>query len=168
MLFRSISIPKSSIDRILATKFAGLSITEVSCEIEDTTLAVNPEHFQWIADELVEHILIDRQSGFHLKIHGEVMDNAFHLSLSSCQQQASNPGSLDSEMSKLVQFNSPDDEDGELEIGLKIVKKIVELYDGIFLMSGGIGEAATFYLTLPLAISNLSGIKSQSIVTTFK
>jgi two-component system, sensor histidine kinase and response regulator len=163
-----ISIPKSSIDRILAARFAGLSITDVSCEIEDTALAVKPEYFQWIADELVEYILTDRQSGFHLKIHGEIMDDAFHLSLSSCQQQASDPASLDSEMSKLVQFNSPDDEERELAIGLKIVKKIVELYDGIFLMSGGIGEASTFYLTLPLAIDNLSRIRSQSAVTTFK
>ncbi|WP_310485376.1 response regulator [Chamaesiphon sp. VAR_48_metabat_403] len=157
-------IPKPVFNRILATKFAGLSKTDVVCEIEDAQLAVNSEHFNWIATELIECISVDS----HVKIHGEVMDNSFHISLSIHTNKAANSMDLDLEMSRLIEFNSSDDEDKELEIGLKIVKKIVEIYDGIFLMSGSVGESATFYLTLPLATNSLSEIDTYLAVPTFK
>jgi two-component system, sensor histidine kinase and response regulator len=159
-----ISIPKPICDRILATKFAGLSRNDVVCEIEAAQLAVKPEHFQWIVAELIEGIPVDS----HIKIHGEVMDNAFHISLSIHTNKAGNPIDLDLEMSRLIEFNSSDDEDKELEIGLKIVKKLVEIYDGIFLMSGRVGESSTFYLTLPLATNSLSAFDAYSAVPTFK
>ncbi|WP_295621668.1 response regulator [Chamaesiphon sp. GL140_3_metabinner_50] len=159
-----ISIPKPIFNQSLATKFAGLFMTGVVCEIEDVRLAVKPEHFQWIVTELIECVSVDA----HVKIHGEVMDNAFHISLSIQANKAANPLDLDLEMSRLIEFNSSDSEDKELEIGLKIVKKIVEIYDGIFLMSGSVGESSTFYLTLPLAADSLSAIDTYSAVPTFK
>jgi two-component system, sensor histidine kinase and response regulator len=159
-----ISTPKLTFDRILATKFAGSSRNDVVCEIENAQLAVKPEHFEWIIAELVECISVDAR----VKIHGEIMDNAFHISLSIHTSNAANPMDLDLEMSRLIEFNSSDDEGKELEIGLKIVKKIVEIYDGIFLMSGSVGESATFYLTLPLVIDSLSKIDAYSAIPTFK
>ena len=104
---------------------------DLDCEIEDVTLAVSPTHLHWIFDELFDYIFSNSPSGSGLKIYGEKMDNACHLSFSSCRAQGQGTN-LDSEMSKLLQFNPAGTEEQELEIGLKIVKKIVEIYDGIF------------------------------------
>ena len=159
---QNISTPKSIAEQSLLTKFESLPRPiDLSCEIEDTQIAVSPTHFQWILDELLEHILTNVQSDSHLKIHGENMDNAFHLSISSHRMKRRNT-TLDSEMSKLIQFDSSEVQAQELEIGLKIVKKIVEIYDGIFLMSSIVDNKAlvesqddeiTVYLTLPLAVN---------------
>ncbi len=153
------SMPKSIAEQSLIARSASLPRPiDLSCELEDTQLAVSPTHFQWVFDELLDHILTNSQPDAHLKIHGENMDNTFHLSMSIQGAKRQNM-SLDSEMSKLIQFNSPESESQELAIGLKIVKKIVEIYDGIFLISGALGGEAsvesqdeiTVYLTLPLA-----------------
>ncbi len=161
---QEVSIPKPVFNQILATKFAGLFMTDVVCEIEDVRLAVKPEHFQWIVTELIECFSVDA----HVRIHGEVMDSAFHISLSIHTKKSVNLLDLDLEMSKLIEFNSSDNEDKELEIGLKIIKKIVEIYDGLFLVSGSVGESSTFYLTLPLAANSLYAIDTYSAVPTFK
>jgi two-component system, sensor histidine kinase and response regulator len=156
---QEISMPKSIVEQSLITRFEALpQPIDLICEIEDAKLAVSSTHFQWVIDELLDYIFAAFQTNIHLKIHGEIIDNAFHLSLSSCQVKTAST-SLDSEMSKLIQFDSSHEQ--TTEIGLKIVKKIVEIYDGIFLMSGG-AEAApaenqeemTVYLTLPLALDN--------------
>jgi two-component system, sensor histidine kinase and response regulator len=160
---QEISMPKSIVEQSFITSFESLPRPiDLSCEIEDTQLAVSSTHFQWVFNELLDHILTNSQPDAHLKIHGENMDNAFHLSMSSQGVKRENT-SLDSEMSKLIQFNSPESEDRELPIGLKIVKKIVEIYDGIFLISSVFGsegsvasqDEITVYLTLPLATETL-------------
>jgi two-component system, sensor histidine kinase and response regulator len=159
------SNPKLAIEQSLITHFEGLPRPhDLICEIEDAILAVNPDRFQWVFNELMDHIFFVCQSNIHLKIHGQVIDNTFHLSLSNCLEKTANPSTSTSEISKLIQFNPAEDEDGELEIGLKIVKKIVEMYDGIFLMSSVDQEEITVYLTLPLAADRLlvNGMLSES------
>jgi two-component system, sensor histidine kinase and response regulator len=155
---QNISLPKSIAEQSLVTKLESLPTPiDISCEIEEHPLAVSPTHLQWIFDELLEHILANAQSGSHLKIHGENIDKAFHLSISSHGIKHQNT-TLDSEMSRLVQFNSSEPQEPELEVGLKIVKKIVEIYDGVFLTSSNSDGTSvesqddiTVYLTLPLA-----------------
>jgi two-component system, sensor histidine kinase and response regulator len=148
-----LSIPKSIVTQILAVKFGGLPIPSgLTCEIEDVKLAVNIDLAEWVFNELLEYVFDRCQSDICLKIHGETIDNTFHLSLSSLQGQYQTAPK--SKISNLIQFNSPADENPELAIGLKIVKKIVEIYDGIFLMSGIDQDEITFYLTLPLTPSS--------------
>jgi two-component system, sensor histidine kinase and response regulator len=166
---QEISMPKSVIEQSLITRIELLpNPIDLICEIEDARLAVTSNHLQWVIDELLDRVFAASSANIHLKIHGEIMDNAFHLSLSSCQVKTTNT-SLDSEMSKLIQFNSSE-AGQETEIGLKIVKKIVEIYDGIFLTSGIAEEAApaqsqeeiTVYLTLPLALADSSSVGAYS------
>jgi two-component system, sensor histidine kinase and response regulator len=155
---QDISMPKSIVEQSSIARFESLPRPiDFNCEIDDVKLAVSPQHFQWIVDELLAYIFSNSSANVGLKIHGESMDNAFHLSMSSCRSK-SRGTNLDSEMSKLIQFNGAGAEEQELEIGLKIVKKIVEIYDGIFLMSSVLGDESklddrdeiTVYLTLPL------------------
>jgi two-component system, sensor histidine kinase and response regulator len=160
-----VSFPKSIVDRILADGFAKLPMpSALTCEVEDVKLAVNTDLAEWVFAELLDYVLARSQSNVSLKIHGQVIDNAFHLSLSKYQE--TDPSKSRSKISGLIEFNSSADENPELEIGLKIVKKIVEIYDGIFLISSGDREESTVYLTLPLASDNSSVTGSRSEVST--
>jgi two-component system, sensor histidine kinase and response regulator len=149
-----ISIPKFIIEQNLTTRFTELPRPiDLTCEIEDAVLAVNIKHSQWIFNELLDYIFDNSQANASLRIVGQIIDDTFHLSLLSCQDK--NQNTSPSEMSNLIQFNSSADEGQELEIGLKIVKKIVEIYDGIFLLSGVGQDEMTVYMTLPLALDSI-------------
>ena len=157
------STPKSIVEAILTTRLAQLPTSNNRiCEIEDAILAVNVDLAEWIFNELLDYVFDRYQAHLFLKIHGQVIDNTFHLSLSSLQLNHQIASS--SEISNFIQFNTPTDENPELAIGLKIVKKIVEIYDGIFLMSSGDRDEVTFYLTLPLVPDSLPAIAEQLAV----
>ncbi len=149
-----ISLPKLTIEQILAARFVGWQMpTNLIGEVEDAKLAVNIDLAEWIFNELIDYVFERCQPNLHFKINGQIIDRTFHLSLSSLQ---GNQNTSKLEISNLIQFKSTLEENPELPIGLKIVKKIVEIYDGVFLMSGTDREKMTIYLTLPLASDNLS------------
>ncbi len=158
------STPQSIVAQILSERLTELpTLNQPICEIEAVNLAVNTDLAEWVFSELLEYIFDRCQAGFCLKIHGQVIDGAFHLSVSSLQ---SSNQTTSSEISSFIQFNSYSEQNPELAIGLKIVKKIVEIYDGIFLMSGSDRDEMTFYLTLPLAPDSDSTIDSYSAAPT--
>jgi two-component system, sensor histidine kinase and response regulator len=155
-----ISIPKFIIEQHLTNRFTGTTRPiDLICELEDAVLAVDIKHAQWMFDELLNYLFDTCNSNTNLRITSQVIDNSFHLSLSSCQEN--NLTTSNSEMSNLINFNSADEEQ-ELEIGLKIVKKIIEIYDGIFLISGIGQNELTIYATLPLVVDTITGTKLQS------
>ena len=144
------SEPNSIIKQILATKFATkFMLRNLVCEVETTSLAVSFDLAEWLFTELINYLFDSDQANTHLKITGQTIDNAFHFSLSSFKED--NPTISTSEISNLIQFNATPDEDSELPIGLKIVKKIVEIYDGVFLISGIEQDEISIYVNLPLA-----------------
>jgi two-component system, sensor histidine kinase and response regulator len=150
-----ISLPRFIIEQLLSDRFAELPIpSNLSYEIESTKLAVHEDLAQWVFSELLEYVFARYRDNTYLKINGKIIDNAFHLSLSNRHSNQGN--SLESDMSGLIQFNSSADENSELKIGLKIVKKIVEIYDGIFLMSDITRDEIEIYVTLPLASESAS------------
>jgi two-component system, sensor histidine kinase and response regulator len=139
---------KPVIERILATRFAkSLRLKDLACDIQDTTMAVNSDLAEWVFNETLDYMFNNYQSNTYLKISGQVIDNSFHLSLSNCQ---GNIADNHTDMSTFIQFSSSEDEGQDLDIGLKIIKKIVEIYDGIFLISGLDKNDVSIYLTLPL------------------
>jgi two-component system, sensor histidine kinase and response regulator len=157
------SAPNLVVKQILASKYAGAFMpSNLSCEIESTTLAVNIDLAEWLFTELLDYVLDRYQANAYLKISGQSIDDAFHFSLSSLNKNDSSTSN--SEISNLIQFNSTPDENSELPIGLKIVKKIVEIYDGVFLISGIDRDEIEIYVNLPLAseIESLTGIAALS------
>ncbi|WP_310423159.1 response regulator [Chamaesiphon sp. VAR_48_metabat_135_sub] len=157
-----LSIPKSIIAQILKARFAGVPRPrDLTCEIEDAKLAVNVDLAEWLFNELFNYILDRYQTNLRLKIHGKIIDNAFHLSLSSFQDSHQN--TPHSEISNFIQFKLSADENPELAIGLKIVKKIIEIYDGVFLMSGAEAEDLSIYVTLPLASAKIPTTETATI-----
>jgi two-component system, sensor histidine kinase and response regulator len=155
-----ISLPRFIIERLLSDRFADLPMpSNLSYEIDSSKLAVHDDLAEWMFNELLEYIFARYHDDTYLKINGKIIDNSFHLSLSKRHKNHRN--SLESDMSGLIQFNSSADENSELEIGLKIVKKIVEIYDGIFLISNVDREEIEIYVTLPLASENASMTELQ-------
>jgi two-component system, sensor histidine kinase and response regulator len=156
------SLPKSIVDRILMASSAELPMSqELTCEVEDAKLAINADLAEWLFAELLDYIFSRSEDNNCLEINGEIIDNIFHFSLSKRKKNDSSKSS--SQISSLIQFDSYSDENPELEIGLKIAKKIVEIYDGIFLISSIDKEDTTLYLTLPLALDDSSAIGSSRI-----
>jgi two-component system, sensor histidine kinase and response regulator len=146
---RDLCFPKSIVDRLLGDRVAKLpSTSHFNCEVEDTELAVNDDLAEWIFNELFEYVFKHYRDNYSLKVYGKVIDNTFHFSLSNHLER--DPNTLQ-DITEMIQFNSPTDVSSELELGLKIVKKIVEIYDGIFLISGIDREDIEIYVTLPLA-----------------
>jgi two-component system, sensor histidine kinase and response regulator len=153
------STPKPIIERILATRFAkSLRLKDLVCEVEDINIAVNPDLAEWVFNEALDYMFSNYRANTYLKINGQVVDNSFHLSLANCQ---GSPADNHTDMSTFIQFNSAEEESQDLEIGLKIIKKIVEIYDGIFLISGIDKNDVSIYLTLPLVSAATPMIRSQ-------
>ena len=154
------STPKSIVEHSLSDRFKGLPVPRsIICEIADVQLAVNIEHFQWICTELIEHVISSTKSITRTRIYGEIIDDTFHFSLSNYLRDRADISMI--EMTKSVQLNASTYEERELKIGLKIVKKLVNSYDGVFLLSSPDADETTVYLTLPLVPERLPMIGSQ-------
>jgi two-component system, sensor histidine kinase and response regulator len=154
------STPKSLVEHSLSDRFKGLPIPRsIICEIADVQLAVNNKHFQWMCTELIEYIIGDIKNIKRTRIHGEVIDDIFHFSLSNYQNDAADISMV--EMTKSIQLNPSTYEERELQIGLKIVKKLVNSYDGVFLLSSPDANETTVYVTLPLVPERLPMTGSQ-------
>ena len=65
---------------------------------------------------------------------------------------------------KMFQMLSLRDENENIGIGLSIVKKIVELYDGKVWIESEVGEGTTFYFTLPKSAVNVGGNFSAEVL----
>jgi two-component system, sensor histidine kinase and response regulator len=162
------SIPKSIVEQSLKNRFKEVTLPgNIIYEVEDTKLAVNTTHFQWICDELIEYVISNVNPRTRTRIFGEIIDDMFHFSLTNYQRDVEKPSMI--EMTKSIQLNSSTYEERELKIGLKIVKKLVNNYDGVFLLSGPNEAETAVYLTLPLVPARLpmmgSLLKTPTIAT---
>jgi two-component system, sensor histidine kinase and response regulator len=154
------SIPKAIVEQSLHDRFQGLARpSNLICEVETAQLAVNIDHFQWICNELIEYVIGIANPNSRTRIYGEVIDDVFHFSLSNYLRDGADISAI--QMTKSIQLNSSTYEERELKIGLKIVKKLVNNYDGIFLLSSPDEDETTVYLTLPLVPDRLPIVGSQ-------
>jgi two-component system, sensor histidine kinase and response regulator len=157
-----LSIPNSIVEQILTDRFTGVpTSSDLICQIEAAKLAVNVDLAEWLFNELLDHVFARCKANACLKIQGQIIDDAFHFALSSLQTDRQHAPS--SGISNFIQFKSSADENPELAIGLKIVKKIVEIYDGVFLISDADEGEISVYVTLPLASDRSSMTESSTM-----
>jgi two-component system, sensor histidine kinase and response regulator len=124
---------KRSIEQIAKRKIAQVHpLTNLAVKIEDAELAVTPKHLEYIINQLLECTLNIDDLRAAVNIYGHVSEGMFHLYVDN--QELNPDRSVNLELSKLIQFDRESNSSLELGIGLKIVKKIVEIYDGLFLM----------------------------------
>jgi two-component system, sensor histidine kinase and response regulator len=141
---------KISIEQIAAKQIAQSQPSpELVLDIEDAEIAVAPRHLQCIISEMLDHFILKD----FINIHGRVMNNEFHFYMDN--QRINIDGISFEKLSESANFNMASNSENKLTTGLKVVKKIVEAYEGLFLMSTNSTEAV--YITLPL-----TGLVTQS------
>jgi two-component system, sensor histidine kinase and response regulator len=155
----------SIVDRATIDKFseADKQIT-ISCNVKEAILAVDPTHFEWICNESIEYIINNLNPNARLVIHGEAIGESFNISFTGSQGEEIRSSIL--ETRKITESNPGDDRTESLEIGLKIVKKLVDKYEGLFLISNLDKDENTIYLTLPLSPEKSLITSSQSTAST--
>jgi two-component system, sensor histidine kinase and response regulator len=156
---RRICTPKVSIQRIASFQARQFKpAPKLVFDLEDPEVAVTPQHLDYIASELLDHALNVFESEAEIHVHGRVIDNTFHFWVDNRAVQSTDTSNT--KLSELIQFNTDANVPQELGMSLKIVKKIVEIYDGLFLIANTDLDNKTIYITLPLAIS----ARSQDLV----
>lgn len=154
-----ICAPKNTIEQIannLASKHK--SLTKLIFDLEDVKIAVAPNHLQYVINELMDNTLNVSVPDVPIYIHGRTIENLFHFWIDEREfKLAANDTSV---LSDLIQFDPEFNECQELEIGLKIAKKIVGMYDGLFLIGNTNREYTTIYITLPLATADSQPLES--------
>jgi two-component system, sensor histidine kinase and response regulator len=144
--------PKILIEQIVTTQASRFKTpTELILDLEETKIAVAPDHLQYIINELMDNTLNMSKPEVPIHIHGRVVDNLFHFWIDDCEIRTTI--NRDAILSELIQFDPAFNEHQELDMGLKIAKRIVEMYDGLFLIANTNREYTTIYITLPLATS---------------
>ncbi len=124
---------------------------DLTIDLENAQIMVASQHSEWIVKELLDNCFKSSPPGFPVKICGQVIDRQFHLSTGY-----SYPNQIRAE-----EFTIDEDrfiEHQELGLSLKIVKRIVDIYDGLFSMSTVAAKTAagdhcyqtTIYITLPI------------------
>jgi two-component system, sensor histidine kinase and response regulator len=140
---------KISIEQIAIRQIDQLqSLPKLIFDIEDADLAVTPRHLQYIIVELLDYILKASQPKDFINIHGHIMNDEFHFYIDN--RGVSVSGIPLDELSASIKFNPVSNSDHELATGLRIAKKIVEIHEGLFLISNSDLTKATIYITLPL------------------
>jgi two-component system, sensor histidine kinase and response regulator len=121
---------KKNIEQISIFQSQTLNRAEdLKIDMENARIAVTEQHCEWIVKELLDNTFKSSESGLPVKICGRVIDQIYHLWVSD-------------RPTEII-------ESQELVIGLKIVKKIVDIYDGIFVRTT-INEDRMVHITLPL------------------
>ncbi len=115
---------------------------DLSIDLELAEIAVTNQHCEWIVKELLYYALHSSHPGNSIKIDGRVIKKTYTFSIVYTH-------------ASLTETEIVSSEDRELELGLKIVKKIIDIYDGSFTISTVASLAdcyeITVYITLPLA-----------------
>jgi two-component system, sensor histidine kinase and response regulator len=145
-----ICAPKMSIEQIAVLQSDRLNPSpNLVFDLEDSQVAVTPQHMQYIVAELFDNALNTAKSHAEIHVHGREIDGAFHFWIDDCEIIDRDPNN--SKLSELIRFNSSKHEEQDLGMRLKIVKKIVEIYDGLFLLANTERDDTTIYIALPLA-----------------
>jgi two-component system, sensor histidine kinase and response regulator len=144
--------PKILIEQIVTAQTSKFNApTEIILDLEDTKIAVAPDHLQYIITELMDNTLNMSKPEVPIHIHARIVDRLFHFWIDDCEIRTT--VSRDAILSELIEFDPAFNENQELDMGLKIAKRIVEMYDGLFLIANTNREYTTIYITLPLATS---------------
>lgn len=108
-------------------------------DLERADVAVTSKHCELIVKELLDNALKFSEPGIAIEFCGKVIDRSFHLWIRDGRSNYA-LDRIDAE------------EQQELGLGLKVVKKIVDMYDGCFSLNTNDCNETIVYLTLPLGV----------------
>ena len=117
-------------------------------ELEDAEIALSDRYLLTILHELVDNAVKFSSSGTSITINSQVVDNMFNLSVHDLGR-----GMTKEQVARIdafVQFERKTYEQQGIGLGLRIVKKIVELAGGIFAINIIYQQQTTVNISLPL------------------
>jgi two-component system, sensor histidine kinase and response regulator len=123
--------------------------SDLILDVEDAELQVSTDRLQWLVDELIDNAFKFSPDNTTVEVRGQVIDNMFHLWVNNHGSGLS--GNYLERSADLSFKETPIDEERGVGLGLKIVRKIVEFYAGLFLVSSIDRHQTTVHITLPLA-----------------
>ncbi|PSB55011.1 hybrid sensor histidine kinase/response regulator [Chamaesiphon polymorphus] len=115
--------------------------SNLKLDVDRTDVALLHKHCEWIIKELLDNAIKFSTPSVPIQICGRAIDGSFHLWVNN------NPSAIPFDLS----LDGLAADRQELGVGLKIVTKIVDMYDGLFSMSNNNYNETTVHLTLPLA-----------------
>jgi two-component system, sensor histidine kinase and response regulator len=116
-------------------------------DLENVEIPMSDQYFQCIIDELLENAFKFSQPGTPVKVSGQLKNGIFHLSISDRGR-----GMTAEQITKIgafAQFERKHYEQQGIGLGLKIVKKIVEIHQGEFSISSVYHQGTTVHIQLP-------------------
>jgi len=140
------------IENMCATK-ANHRLNDLVLDLEDVNISMNEKDFRSMLNELLENACKFSKVGTPIQVKSRSKHDVFHLSISDqgrgmTEEQISRIGAF-------MQFERRHYEQQGIGLGLKIAKKIVEIYQGTFSVSSIYGQGTTIDIDLPLVTSIL-------------
>ena len=118
-------------------------------DLEEAEIALSDQYLIILLVELLDNALKFSASGTIIKVSSQVVDNTFNLSVHN-----SGRGLTEDQINRIdafVQFDRKTYEQQGLGLGLKIVKKIIELAAGKFSITSIYQQETTIHISLPIA-----------------
>lgn len=138
------------VSSVVLTKASAVYRTnDVICKIEDVPLAIVPEHFSKVIVELADNAIKFSPPETPLRIESSQTDTQYTLQICNggrgiTKEQINNFGAY-------MQFDRTDHEQKGSGMGLAIVQRIINIYDGKFKIESIPNEVTTITVTLPIA-----------------
>jgi len=123
---------------------------DVVCDLEDIEVSIVDRDFLSIVNELLENALKFSQPNTPVQINSQLKNGKFYLAISDLGR-----GMMAEQIAKIgafTQFERKYYEQQGIGLGLKIVKKITELYGGEFLVSSVYHQGTTVSIELPVRL----------------
>jgi two-component system, sensor histidine kinase and response regulator len=114
--------------------------SDLVLDLDSGNAAVTAKHCELIIKELLDNAFKFSDPGVPINICGRAIDRSFHLWI----RDGRSDYPIDRPLTRLAP------EQQELGLGLKVVKKIVDIYDGLFAVDTNDDNETTVHLTLPL------------------
>ncbi|NMF57765.1 hybrid sensor histidine kinase/response regulator [Pseudanabaena yagii] len=128
-------------------------LNDLVLDLEDINISMNEKDFVSMINELIENACKFSKSGTPIKVASWAKDDVLHLSISDQGR-----GMTEDQINRIgafIQFERRYYEQQGIGLGLKIAKKIVEIYQGKFSISSSYGQGTTINIELPLTTSIL-------------
>ena len=124
---------------------------DLSFDLEDAEIALSDRYLLTILHELVENAVKFSIAGTMIKISSHVLGNMFNLSVKDLGR-----GLTEEQINRIdafVQFERKSYEQQGIGLGLRVVKKIVELAGGVFAINSIYQQETTVNISLPIFTS---------------
>jgi two-component system, sensor histidine kinase and response regulator len=117
--------------------------SDLIIDLGPANVAVTDKHCELVIKELLDNAFKFSEPGVPINIYGRAIERSFHMWIRD--------GRSDYPIDRVI--DRAVSEDRELGLGLKVVKKIVDIYDGVFLVDTNNNNETTVYITLPLSLT---------------